>query len=51
MGLVKATRACYPYKLMGTKGFQTETEARQEEYRIKKMKSRNYIENLLARKW
>ena len=30
-GLVKATRNCYPYKIIGKKGFITELEARQEE--------------------
>ena len=50
-GMVTATKNCCPYRLCGTKSFETETEARKEEYRIKKQKSRKYIEWLLDGNW
>jgi putative endonuclease len=50
-GAVKATRNCSPYILKAKKGFATETEARKEEVRIKKMKSRKYLEQLILGKW
>jgi putative endonuclease len=50
-GLVTATKNCYPYKICGTKSFNTETQARKEEYRIKKQKSSKYIEWLLNGNW
>jgi predicted GIY-YIG superfamily endonuclease len=51
MGFVKATRNCLPYELKASKAFLTETDARKEEYRIKKMKSRKYIETLISGSW
>lgn len=50
-GMVTATKNCRPYKICGSKAFATETEARKEEARIKKQKSRKYIEWLLAGNW
>jgi len=50
-GLVAATRNCTPYKICSTKIFPSETLARQEEYRIKKQKSRKYIEWLIRGNW
>lgn len=50
-GMVTATRNCRPYTLRGSKSFQTGTDARKEEARIKKQKSRKYIEWLLDGNW
>ena len=50
-GLVAATKNCRPYTISAFKSFATETEARKEEYRIKKQKSRKYIEYLIAGNW
>ncbi len=50
-GYIKATHNCYPYKCCASKAFATETEARKEEARIKKQKSRKYIELLISGKW
>jgi putative endonuclease len=50
-GMVTATKNCRPYVLRGTKSFNTELEARQEEARVKIQKSRRYIEWLLAGNW
>ena len=50
-GMVTATRNCKPYKICAVKDFNSETLARQEEYRIKKQKSRKYIEWLIAGNW
>ena len=50
-GMVTATKNCRPYKISGSKVFATETAARKEEARIKKQKSRKYIEWLLAGNW
>jgi len=50
-GFVTATKNCSPYKLCTTKSFANETDARKEEYRIKKQKSRKYIEWLIAGNW
>jgi len=50
-GLVTATKNCRPYIVSASKSFVTETEARKEEYRIKKQKSRKYIEYLIAGNW
>ena len=49
--MVTATRNCRPYTLRGSNSFQTETEARKEEARIKKQKKRKYIEWLLDGNW
>ena len=50
-GIVKATKNCRPYVLKKQKSFLIETEARKEEYRIKKQKSRVYIEKLICSEW
>ena len=50
-GFVTATRNCKPYQLMASKSFESETEARKEEARIKKQKSRKYIEWLIDGNW
>ncbi len=43
-GMVKAKKNCKPYKICAYKSFVTELEARKEELRIKKQKSRKYLE-------
>ena len=50
-GHVVATRNCRPYVLKASKEFETSFEARKEENRIKKMKSRKYIVYLIAGNW
>jgi putative endonuclease len=50
-GLVTATRNCRPYILKASKTFPTEIEARREELRLKKQKSRKYLESLIAGNW
>jgi len=50
-GMVKATTYCRPYVLMACKEFSTEIEARNEEKRIKKQKSRKYLERLITDNW
>jgi putative endonuclease len=50
-GFVTATRNCRPYVLKATKLFATELEARREEIRLKKMKSRIYLEQLINGNW
>lgn len=50
-GAVKATKGGIPYVLKSKKQFSSETEAIQEESRIKKMKSRKYIEYLINGNW
>ena len=50
-GMVTATRNCRPYIVRATKFFDTEIEARKEELRIKKQKSRKYLEWLIAGNW
>jgi putative endonuclease len=50
-GFVTATRNCRPYKLCQYKEFETEIEAIREERRIKKQKSRSYIEWLISGNW
>ncbi|MBK6936986.1 MAG: GIY-YIG nuclease family protein [Chitinophagaceae bacterium] len=42
-GLVPATKNCFPYKLCAYKTFETEAEARKEEFRIKKQKAADAI--------
>jgi len=48
---VTATKNCSPYVLKKMKNFQTEIEAIQEEKRLKKMKSRVYLERLIHGDW
>ena len=50
-GMVTATRNCRPYILKASKEFETELEARQEELRLKKQKSRKYLELLIKGNW
>ena len=50
-GMVTATKNCRPYILKAQKFFTTETEARKEESRIKKQKSRIYLEKLIHGNW
>ena len=50
-GKVKATKGGAPYRLIKHKGFTTEIEAIREEKRIKKMKSRKYIEQIIIGNW
>jgi putative endonuclease len=46
-GQTKSTRYGIPWTLVYTKQFDSNIEANQEELRLKKMKSRRYIENLI----
>ena len=50
-GKVTATKNCFPYQVKATKEFQSEPEARREELRLKKQKSRKYLEWLIAGNW
>ena len=50
-GKVTATRNCLPYHIKATKEFQSEPEARREELRFKKQKSRKYLEWLITGNW
>ena len=50
-GMVTATRNCRPYIIKAIKEFATELEARKEELRLKKQKSRKYLEWLIAGNW
>jgi hypothetical protein len=49
--MVTATRNCRPYIIKATKSFPTEIEAKREELRLKKQKSRKYLEWLIAGNW
>jgi putative endonuclease len=49
--MVTATRNCKPYIVKAVKSFPTEMEARREELRLKKQKSRKYLEWLIAGNW
>jgi putative endonuclease len=50
-GMVTATRNCRPYQIKTTKRFHSELEARKEELRLKKQKSRKYLEQLINETW
>ena len=50
-GMVTATKNCKPYSLMKTKTFPSEVLAIAEEKRLKKMKSRVYLEKLIEGNW
>ena len=50
-GKVRATRNCFPYEIKAIKEFQSELEARREELRLKKQKSRKYLEWLIDGNW
>jgi len=47
-GQCKATRFGLPWTLVYSKSFNSRADAMKEEYRIKKMKSRKFIERLIA---
>ena len=49
LGHSKFTSTGIPWKLVYFEEFETELEARRREMQIKKMKSRVYIENLIAK--
>ena len=49
--MVNATKNCRPYNLKATKSFPTEIDARKEELRLKKQKSRKYLEWLIDGNW
>ena len=48
-GRVKATQYKRPYRLVYTKSFESDTDARQREWQIKSWKSRVAIEELVGR--
>ena len=50
-GMVTATRNFRPYVIKATKDFATEHEARVEEIRLKKQKSRKYLDLLINGNW
>ena len=50
-GMVTATKNCRPYILKASKTFQAEIEARKKELRLKKLKSRKYLEWLIQGNW
>ena len=50
-GMVTATKNYRPYRICASKQFSSEREARKEEFRIKKQKSRVYIESLITGNW
>ncbi|MBL7738962.1 MAG: GIY-YIG nuclease family protein [Chitinophagaceae bacterium] len=50
-GMVIATRNCRPYTIKAAKQFLTEADARREELRLKKQKSRKYLEWLIEGNW
>lgn len=47
-GATKSTRSGRPRELVYTEGFKDKTEAIKRERKIKGMKSRKYIENLIS---
>ena len=50
-GFVAATRNCRPYELKACKYFENRDKARKEELRIKRQKSRKYLEWLIVGNW
>ena len=50
-GAVTATKNCSPYTIKANKAFPTEIEAKKEELRLKKLKSRKYLEWLIQGNW
>ena len=50
-GMVTATKNCRPYIIKACKAFSSEIEARKEELRLKKLKSRKYLEWLMQGNW
>jgi putative endonuclease len=51
MGYVRATKNCRPYILKKKKEFAGEKEAMAEERKLKKMKSRQYLEKIIEGNW
>jgi len=49
--MVTATKNCKPYIIKKTKEFPTEILAINEEKRLKKMKSRLYLEKIIEGNW
>ncbi len=49
-GTVTATKHLLPWKLVFSKEYQTIKEARQVEYRLKKLKSREIIKKIIQEK-
>jgi len=49
-GLVKSTCKCRPYKLELVQKYESITKAKQIEYKIKKLKRRDYIEKMIRDK-
>ena len=49
--MVTATKNCSPYTIKVNKAFPTEIEAKKEELRLKKLKSRKYLEWLIQGNW
>ena len=49
IGNSKFTRLGFPWELKYTEEYQTLLEAKQRELKIKKMKSRKYIEDLISK--
>ena len=49
-GLVRSTRNTRPYKVELVKEYSTLTKAKQIEYKIKKLKRREYIEKMIRDK-
>ena len=50
-GYVKATKGGIPYVIMAKKCFDFEAEAMHEEKRLKRMKSRKYLELIINGNW
>ena len=46
-GYVKSTRATRPFKIVLVQQYPTITKAKQIEYKIKKLKRRDYIEKMI----
>jgi len=51
LGMVTATKNCRPYEIKATKAFPTMRDARKEELRLKKQKSRKYLEWIINGNW
>jgi len=49
--MVTATKNCRPYKSKAIKAFPTMGDVRKEELRVKKKKSRKYVEWLIDGNW
>ncbi|HCM82097.1 MAG: hypothetical protein UW37_C0008G0024 [Candidatus Gottesmanbacteria bacterium GW2011_GWA2_44_17] len=50
-GFVQSTRNSHPYKIELIQEYRTIKEARQIEYKIKKLKRRDYIEKMILEKY